>query len=68
MTPRTHEEIDLGPSGNLQRTLKLFFLKTGLVLKRHVNTVVPIPYRVINKMNRWGDITKREEYGKIDIY
>ena len=44
MTPRKHESIDLGPSGNLQGTHKVFCLKTGLVLKLRINTVVPMPY------------------------
>ena len=43
MTPRTHEAIALGPSGNLQVTQKVFCLKTWLVLKRRVNTLVPMP-------------------------
>ena len=41
MAPRTHKEISLGPSINLQVTHKAFCLETGLVLKQRVNTVVP---------------------------
>ena len=63
MTPRTHEAIALVTSGNLQETHKVFCLETGLVLNQRVNTVVPMPYLVINKMNQWGERTKREEYG-----
>ena len=60
MTPGTHEKIALGPSGNLQGTHKVFCLETGIVLKRRVNTVVPMPDRVIEKINQWGERTKRE--------
>ena len=60
MTPSTHEEIALGPSGNLQGEHKVFFLETGIVLKRRVNMVAPMPYQVTKKMNQWGEIKKRE--------
>ena len=63
MTPRKYEAIALVTSGNLQETHKVFCLETGLVLNQRVNTVVPMPYLVINKMNQWGERTKREEYG-----
>ena len=54
MTPRTHEAISLGTSGNLQVIHKVFCIKTGLVLNRHLNKVVPMPYLVIKKMNQCG--------------
>ena len=43
MKPRTHEAISLGPSGNLQVTHRVFCIETGIVLKRQVYTVVPMP-------------------------
>ena len=49
MKRRTHESIAIGPSGNLQDTHKVFYLKTGLVLKRRVNTFVSMPDQVIKK-------------------
>ena len=52
MTQRTHKAITLGPSGNLQGTHKLICFKTGLLLKWRINTAVPMPYRVINKMTQ----------------
>ena len=64
MTPRKYEAIALVTSGNLQETHKVFCLETGLVLNQRVNTVVPMPYQVVNKTNQWGDGTKREEYGR----
>ena len=33
------------------------------MLKKRVNTVVPIPDQVIKKLNHWGEREKREEYG-----
>ena len=61
MTPMTHGEIALGPSGNLQVTQKILCIETWIVLKRRINTVVSMPDRVIKKMNKWGERTKREE-------
>ena len=58
--PRTHEAISLGPSGNLQQTNKLLCLKTGLVLKQRVSTVVLMSDLVIKNINQWGEMTKRE--------
>ena len=64
MTPETNESIALGPSGNPQGTHKVFCLETGIVIKPCLNTAVPMPYRLIKKINQWGDITKREQYGR----
>ena len=58
MTPRTHEEISLGPSGNLQGIHEVFWLEKGIVLKQRVNTVVPMHDQVTKKMNHWGDREK----------
>jgi hypothetical protein len=33
MTPHTHEMIALGPTGNLQGSIKCYYLKTGCILK-----------------------------------
>ena len=68
MTPRTHGSISLEPSGNLQGTHKVSCLETGQVLKQRVDTVVPMPYRVIKKANQWGERTKGEEYGRKLIF
>ena len=62
MTQSTHGAIALGPSVNLHGTHKSLFLETGLVLKRHVNTIVLMPYQAIKKMNQWDERTKRLEY------
>ena len=65
MPTRTHEEFSLGPSSNLHGTQKLFYIKTGPVLKQHVNTVVSMPYQVIKKKNKWGEKTKKNYGSKL---
>ena len=51
VTPRTHEAISLGTSGNLQGTHKILCLETGLVLKQQVDTVLIMLDQVIKKIN-----------------
>ena len=51
MTPRTHEAISMGTSGNLQGTHNILYLETGLVLKQQVNTVLIMLDQVIKKIN-----------------
>ena len=50
MTPSRYESISLGPSYDLQGKIKVFCLITGLVLKLHINTVVPMSDQVIKKI------------------
>ena len=64
MTPWTREAIYMGPSVNLQLAHKVLCLETGIMLNQRVNKVVPIPYWVIKKINKWDEITKRKEYGR----
>ena len=45
MTPQTHECIALGPTGNLQGSVKFYCLTTGRVLKRRSFTPMPMPDR-----------------------
>jgi hypothetical protein len=54
MTPRTHEAIALGPTGNLQGSMKFYSLNTGRVLKRRLFTPIPMPDRIIAKVNNIG--------------
>jgi len=54
MAPRTHEAIALGPTGNLQGSVKFFCLNTGRVLKRRAFTVMPMPDRVVRRVNAIG--------------
>ena len=53
-TPRTHPAIALGPSGNLQGTVKFYSLSTGCVLRRRAFTIIPVPQSIINKVNKIG--------------
>ena len=63
MYPRTHGEIALGTTGNLNRTYKLLCLKTGRIIKRRKWTEYPMSQQVINAVNRWGVKSKKTEYG-----
>jgi hypothetical protein len=49
MTPQTHECIALGPTGNLQGSVKFYCLTTGRVLNRCSFTPMPMPDRVIKR-------------------
>jgi hypothetical protein len=54
MTPCMHEAIALGPTGNLQGSMKFYSLDTGRVLKRHLFTPIPMPDCIIAKVNNIG--------------
>jgi hypothetical protein len=54
LRPHTHPCIALGPSGNLQGSVKSFDLETGMVVKRHTVTELPMPDDIIEKVNEWG--------------
>ena len=49
MTPRTHDCIACGPTGNLQGSVKIYCLTTGRILKRRSWTALPMPDKVIDK-------------------
>jgi hypothetical protein len=57
MVGHTHEGIALGPTGNLQGSVKFFCLNTGRVLKRQSFTALPMPTRVI----KWVDTIGGQE-------
>ncbi len=57
MVARMHEGIVVGPTGNLQGSVKFFCLKTGGILKRRSFTPLPMTDRVIKRVNYIG---KRE--------
>jgi hypothetical protein len=61
MTPCTHEAIALGPTGNLQGSVKFSSLNTGRVLKRRLFTPIPMPDHIIAKVN---NIRAKEKQGK----
>ena len=58
--PRTHGCLALGPSGNRQGSLKCFDLETGMVVIRRIVKVIPMPDRVVKKVNAWGIKTKKD--------
>ena len=61
MTWRSHKAIALGPTGNLQGSVKFYCINTGWVLKRSSFTPMPMPDRVINQVNKIGE---REGQGR----
>ena len=63
MAERTHSCISLGPSGNLQGSLKCFDLITGKVIVRRTFRTIPIPDRILKLVNRWGKTSRSEQYG-----
>ena len=62
MALRTESCIDLGPSGNWQRSTKYFNLNTGKAVTRRTVTVVPMPDRIVKKVNAWGDNPRGKKY------
>ena len=57
----TREGIALGPTGNLQGSVKFYCLNTGRVLKRQAFNEIPMPKAVIAKVDKIG---KKENQGK----
>ena len=45
--PRTYPGTYLGPTGNIQVTMKVFYLKTSAINKPRIMIEFPIPYRLI---------------------
>ncbi len=60
MTRRTHEAIAVGPTGNLQRSVKFFCLNTGWILKRCSFTLLLMSDRVTRCVNAIGAQEKQE--------
>jgi hypothetical protein len=54
MAPRTHAAIELGPTGNMQGSVKFYCMNTGRVLKRRSFTPMAMPDRVITCINSIG--------------
>ena len=54
---RTHGCTAPGASGHLQGSLKCFDLTTGLVVTRHMYTVMPLTEKVAARLNWWGKRT-----------
>ena len=61
MISRTHKAIALGPTGNLQGSVKFYCIHTGRVLKRRLFTPMPMLDSVIQRVNK---IREREKQGR----
>ena len=61
MAPRTHATIALGPTGNMQGSVKFYCLTTGCVLRRRSFTPMSMPDRVIKRVN---NIKLQEQHGR----
>ena len=57
---RTHSCISLGPSGNIQGSLKCFDLETGKVVTRRRVADLLFPNRMLKKANAWGEKSKAQ--------
>ena len=66
-TPRTHQCIALGGSGNRQGSIKCFDLKSGRVVTRRFFRVIYMTYRVVKLFNDWGMKYKKENRKKSGI-
>ena len=55
MVWRSHEAIALGPTGNLQGSVKFYCINNGWVLKHCSFTLMPMPDRVIKQVNKIGE-------------
>jgi hypothetical protein len=60
---RFHEAIALGPTGNLQGSVKFYCINNGRVLKCRSFTPMPMPDRVIKQVNKIGE-REREGQGR----
>ena len=56
----TYPGIYLVPTGNIQGTLKVFGLNTGIVKNPRSDTDFNIPDRIIELVNSWGKIYHKE--------
>jgi hypothetical protein len=54
MAPRTHAAIALGPTGNMQGSVKFYCLTTGRVVRRRSFMLMAMPDQVINRVSNIG--------------
>ena len=62
MKLRTHGCITLGTSRNWQGSTMCFELDNGNVVTRRVIEVLPMPDHIIERVNKWGKMTRGKEY------
>ena len=60
MNGRKFAALYLGPTGNLQGTVKAWDINTGCVKKVKTFNVVSMPDSVIGTVNKWGQKYKKE--------
>ena len=65
MNGRTFVVLYLGPTGNLQGTVKAWDINTGHVKKVKVFDVVPMPDSVVDTVNEWGKKYQKEKKKKM---
>jgi hypothetical protein len=65
IVPQRHKGIALGPTGNLQGTVKLYCLNTGRMLKRRSFMPLPMPDSMIQQVNIIG---LKEEQGRSFLF
>ena len=65
MNGRTFAGLYLGPTGNLQGTVKAWDINTGRVKKVKVFDVVPMPDSVVDTVNEWGKKYQKEKKKKM---
>ena len=61
MSDRTFPGIFCGTTGNIQGTMRVFDINTGLVKKCRNATKFPMPDDVIRKVNAWGKKSSRRD-------
>ena len=61
MQNRTFPGIYLGPTGNMQGTVKVLVLNTGRVKKPNTFAEVPMPASVVKLVNDWGKKYQKTE-------
>jgi len=62
MVWRAHEAIALGPTGNLQGSVKFYCINTGQVLKCRSFTPMPMPDRVIKRVKKLENERDKDEH------
>ena len=61
MAPQTFGALYLGPTGNIQGTVKAFNLETGNVHKVRDMTRLHMPESVIRLAEKWGKKAKQDD-------
>jgi hypothetical protein len=68
MKDRTHACIALGPTGNIQGSLKCFNIDTGKIIKCQTITLLPMPDQIVKKVRKWGKCQSKYDLSKDLIF